>query len=91
VRVEKSEPPTTESSRLIPDAIKAILADEESGPVMVTGWALVAEYISDDGSANVAAWSSDDPPWRISGLLTVANELLDVTVYDTSYDSEDDY
>jgi hypothetical protein len=49
---------------------------------MVTTWAVVAEYIDEDGAASVAAWASDDPQWRINGLLSVAADMLDVDELD---------
>lgn len=66
----------------VPTVVQSLLKDEEDGPIMVTGFALVAEYIDGSGAANVAAWASDDPPWRITGLLSVADELLDLHVHD---------
>lgn len=77
IPVEESEtaiePPT-----VFADTIRTMLA--EDGPVIVTGWVVVAEYIDGDGSANVAAWASDDPPWRTAGLLQVGHELLDTAI-----------
>lgn len=73
----------------MPDVIRSLLMAEEEGPVMVTTWAVVCEYLDENGSANVAAWASNDPPWRIGGLIAVAGELLDTFVYDT--EDEDEY
>lgn len=78
------------SRERIPDALRALLKEDEDGAVMVTTWATVCEYIDENGTANVAAWASDDPPWRVGGLLSVAQELLDVSTYDMEYDDLDE-
>jgi hypothetical protein len=73
----------------LPEAIRDLIGDDE-GPVMVTTWAVVCEYIDETGSAGVAAWASDDPPWRISGLLSTAETMLAVDEYDDEDIEEDD-
>jgi len=88
-----SPDPVPMAQEKMPDVLRALLAADEDGPVMVTTWAAVCEYIDSEGSANVAAWQSDDPPWRVGGLLTVAQDLLDTSSlheYDDEYDEEDD-
>lgn len=75
-------PPKPEPHRVLPDAVRALIEADEEGPIMVTTWAVVAEYIDEDGAASVAAWASDDPQWRINGLLSVAADMLDVDEYD---------
>lgn len=77
-----ADPP--QSHRLLPDAMRDLLQSEGEGSVMVTTWAVVAEYIDENGAAGVAAWASDDPHWRIVGLLHVAEDMLDL------YDEEDE-
>ena len=71
-----ADPP--EPQQALPDAIRNLLQADGEGPVMVTSWAVVAEYIDESGAAGVAAWASDDPHWRIVGLLNVAQDMLDV-------------
>lgn len=51
---------------------------------MVTTWVVVAEYLDEEGTAGVAAWASDDPQWRINGLLHAAEDMLD------AFDDEDE-
>lgn len=74
--------PRPEPHRLLPDAIQSLLTTEGEGPLMVTTWAVVAEYIDETGAAGVAAWASDDPQWRINGILAAAVEMLDVEQFD---------
>ena len=77
-----TDPEKPEPHRVIPDAIQALIAVDETGPVMVTTWVAVCEYIDETGAAGVAAWASDDPQWRINGLLAAAGDMLDVDEYD---------
>jgi hypothetical protein len=51
--------------------------------VMITGWISVIEYIDSDGEHRLAAFASDTPEWRISGMIHSASELL---AQDTFYD-----
>lgn len=74
----------------LPEVIRALLKEEEEGAVMVTTWAVVTEYLDEDGTPNVAAWCSADPPWRIGGLLTVAHDLLDASVFDEDAEEDDE-
>ena len=48
-------PPKPEPHRVLPDAVRALIEADEEGPIMVTTWAVVAEYIDEDGAASVAA------------------------------------
>lgn len=84
-----TDPEKPEPHRVLPDAVQAILASDEGGPVMVTTWVVVCEYLDETGAASVAAWASDDPQWRINGLLAAAGEMLDVDTYDDE-EIEDD-
>lgn len=49
---------------------------EESNPIMVTGWMLIAEYMQADGSVQLGAFCSDMPPWRLSGLMDAGTDAL---------------
>jgi hypothetical protein len=71
----------------VPEMIRALL--DEDTPVMVTTWALVAEYIDETGAAGVAAWASDDPPWRVNGLMHAGIDMLDVDEYEDEEDEID--
>jgi hypothetical protein len=86
--VDRPEPLPPPQEQL-PEVIRALLKEEEEGAVMVTTWAVVTEYLDEEGTPNVAAWCSADPPWRIGGLLTVAHDLLDASVFDDE-DAEDE-
>lgn len=70
----------------VPDLLRQLLAEE--GSVMVTTWVVACEFIDEDGSPNFAAWSSDDPPWRIQGLMSHGADLLDLSV-EFDLDDED--
>jgi hypothetical protein len=77
-----TDPEKPQPHRVLPDAAQALIALDETRPVMVTTWAVVCEYIDETGAAGVAAWASDDPQWRINGLLAVAADMLDVDEFD---------
>jgi hypothetical protein len=79
----------TAAHRRLPEAIRDLIGKDE-GPVMVTTWAVVCEYIDETGAAGVAAWASDDPSWRISGLLATAGDMLAIDEYDDEDIEEDD-
>lgn len=83
--------PLAPAHEQLPEVIRGLLKDDEDGPVMVTSWAVVTEYIDQDGTPNVAAWCSDDPPWRIDGLLTVARDLLDASLFDDEDADDEEY
>lgn len=73
-----SAPDLPEPHRILPDAMRSLLAAEGEGRVMVTTWVVACAYIDEHGGAGVAAWSSDDPQWQVNGLLTAASDMLDV-------------
>lgn len=75
----------------LPEVIRALLKEEEEGAVMVTTWAVVTEYLDEQGTPNVAAWCSADPPWRIGGLLTVGHDLLYASVFDDEDADDEEY
>lgn len=83
------EPQAPEPYEAIPDLIRDLLREDE-GMVMVTSWAVVCEYVADDGVPGFAAWSSNDPPWRIQGLMSHGADLLDMAMTEYADDSEDD-
>lgn len=69
-------------------AMRRLLLEDEDRPVMVATWAVVCEYIDEDGAAGLAAWSSDDPHWRVNGLLSGAIEMLSLEYDDEEIDGE---
>jgi hypothetical protein len=73
-----------DAHKTVPEMVRQLLNEE--GPVMVTTWAMVAEYIDEDGSAGVAAWASDDPSWRVLGIMHAGMDLLDVGEYEEEED-----
>jgi hypothetical protein len=49
---------------------------DAEGPVMITAWVSVIEYLDADGQPRLAAFASETPDWRIQGMLTSGGELL---------------
>jgi len=69
---KKKQPPSPESRFLT--AFSPFLDAE--GPVMITGWVAVVEYLDADGDHRLGAFASDIPEWRVHGMLTSGGELL---------------
>jgi hypothetical protein len=46
------------------------------GPVMITAWVTIIEYIDKDGDTHLAPLSSDMPPWRMTGIVDSGRESL---------------
>ena len=46
------------------------------GPVMVTSWIAIVEYIDHNGESCLTPLSSDMPPWRLAGMLETGREML---------------
>ena len=84
--VAKKEAP--EPYEAVPNLVRDMLAD--GGPVMVTTWVVVCEYVDEKGSPGFAAWSSDDPPWRVQGLMTHGSEMLEIAMNDYTVVPEDE-
>lgn len=59
------------------------LIDAE-GPVMVTSWIAIVEYIDHEGMAQLAAASNKMPSWRMTGMIDTGRDMLfeDYDVYD---------
>lgn len=51
---------------------------DAEGPIMITGWATVIEYMDAEGAMQLAAFASDTPSWRIDGMMREGTELLTV-------------
>lgn len=49
---------------------------EVEGPVMVTSWIAIVEYIDQNGESCLTPLSSDMPPWRLAGMLETGREML---------------
>lgn len=56
---------------------------DAEGPSMITGWAVVIEYIDKNGDMQLSAFASDTPSWRIDGML---REGIDMLTYEHEYD-----
>lgn len=46
------------------------------GPVMVTSWITIVEYIDHNGESCLSPLCSDMPPWRLAGMLETGREML---------------
>lgn len=62
------------------------LIDAE-GPVMVTSWLAVVEYIDRHGDSQLTSLRSDMPQWRMTGILDAARDML---IEEYEYFEEDD-
>ena len=51
------------------------LLDAE-GPVMITSWVTIIEYIDKDGETHLAPLCSDMPLWRMTGIVDSGRESL---------------
>lgn len=66
------------------------LIDAE-GPVMITSWIAVIEYIDKDGDTQLAPLCSDMPQWRMTGMLDSGREMLiDEYVFAEEFDDYDE-
>lgn len=86
---DEAEAPETQEARII-DAFASLIGHD--GPLMVTSWVAMVEYIDDDGVARLGAYSSDMPPWRMNGIIEAGQEMLaeDFMYEDEFEDYEDD-
>ena len=73
--------------RDVPELISALLAEE--GATMTTAWSLVCEYVTEEGTSGVGVWTSEDPAWRIRGLIAHAAEILYLSGFEGEYEDED--
>lgn len=66
------------------------LIDAE-GPVMVTSWIAIVEYIDHNGESCLAPLSSEMPPWRLAGILETGREMLfNEYVFEEEFDEYDE-
>ena len=49
---------------------------DAEGPVMITAWVAMIEYIDADGEHQLSAYASDMPDWRVNGIVQGGHELL---------------
>lgn len=61
------------------------------GPVMVTSWVAMIEYIDKDGDTQLAPLCSDMPQWRMTGIIDAGREaLLDDFFFADEFDDYDE-
>lgn len=48
----------------------------EDGPTVIVSWVVMVEYVDHNGDANLNAWSSETPPWRLSGIMSECGSML---------------
>lgn len=81
---EEAEAPETQEARII-DAFATLIGHE--GPLMVTSWVAMVEYIDEEGCARLGAYSSEMPPWRMSGIIEAGQEMLaDEFLYEDEFE-----
>lgn len=81
---DEAETPETQEARII-DAFSSLI--EHEGPLMVTSWVTMVEYIDAEGCARLGAYSSEMPPWRMNGIIEAGREMLaDEFLYDEEYE-----
>jgi hypothetical protein len=78
------EEPVSFDDRLM-QALSDLLPDE--GPIMITSWVAFLEYVTEDGSPQLAAFASPMPPWRMTGMIEAGAELL---IQEFEYEDFDD-
>lgn len=72
------------------DAVEAAvlrqLQEEYENAAIVTGWVIVAEFMTSEGAPDIHAFAADHMPyWKINGMLDAAPHEM---VY--AYDDEDE-
>lgn len=60
---------------------------ESDGPVMITSWVAIVEYMDQHGQSELVPLCSDMPPWRMTGMIDSGREML-VEEYEF-YDEDD--
>lgn len=72
----------------IDQAIMAHLLDTYENPAILTGWVIVAEFMSTDGTPDLAAFASTGMPyWKINGMIEAAPHEME---YDYEDEEEDE-
>ena len=51
------------------------LIDAE-GPIMVTSWVIMVEYVDKYGETHLSPLCSDMPQWRMTGIIDSSREML---------------
>ena len=46
------------------------------GPVMVTSWVAIVEYMDQNGESCLAPLCSNIPQWRLAGMLETGRDML---------------
>ena len=68
----------------IEKGILQVLQDEYENAAIVTGWVIVAEFMTSEGTPDIHAFAADHMPyWKINGMLEAAP-------YEMNYAEEDD-
>ena len=72
-------------SETIEKGILQVLQDEYENAAIVTGWVIVAEFMTTDGTPDIHAFAADHMPyWKINGMLDAAPHEMGY-----AYDDED--
>lgn len=72
-------------SDAIEKGILQVLQDEYENAAIVTGWVIVAEFMTSEGTPDIHAFAADHMPyWKINGMLDAAPYEMGY-----AYDDED--
>jgi hypothetical protein len=66
------------------------LIDAE-GPLMITSWITIIEYIDSNGETQLQPLASDMPQWRMTGIIDAGRDMLiDEYEFFDEYDEHDE-
>lgn len=84
------QPEALPPEQSIVDIFREVLGQK----VMITEWVTIVEFINEDGATQLAAFASDMPSWRLSGIVEAGHDMLiqeyDTEMQDDLYDQEDE-
>lgn len=60
---------------------------ESNGPVMITSWVAIVEYMDQHGHSELVPLCSDMPQWRMTGMIDTGREML---IEEYAYYDDDD-
>jgi hypothetical protein len=72
----------------VENSITAYLHEDYDEGAILTGWVVIAEYMSSDGIPGIAAFAAEGMPyWKINGLIEAAPHEI---VYEEEDEQADD-
>ena len=77
-------------SETIEKGILQVLQDEYENAAIVTGWVIVAEFMTTEGTPDIHAFAAEHMPyWKVNGMLEAAPHEMGY-VYDDEDEDEDE-